>query len=58
MISFLVLRQAKQRVVGVKAELREVAKRLTEMNAGGARWGGLQEDKEGCIRVDEVFCTK
>ena len=50
--------QAEDRVRGVKAELRLVAKRLTEMNPGGFRWGGIQEDGEGNIEVDEIVCTK
>lgn len=50
--------QAEGRVRGIKAELREVAKRLTEMNPGGSRWGGIQEDGEGNIEVDEIMCTK
>ena len=42
----------------VKAELRDLTKRLTEMNSGGARWGALQEDPEGLIEVAKIMCTK
>ena len=52
------IQQAKDRVKGVKTELRQVAKRLTEMNCSGSRWGGLQQDEDGNIKVDEVVCTK
>lgn len=50
--------QAEDRIRGVKAELRGVVRRLTEMNPGGFRWGSLQEDGEGNIEVDEIVCTK
>lgn len=50
--------QATERLRRVKAELRELTKGLTEMNAGGPRWGALQEDPEGFIEVAEIVCTK
>ncbi|CAM9413740.1 unnamed protein product, partial [Hapterophycus canaliculatus] len=52
------LKKAEDRIRGVKAELRQVAQRLTEMNSGGFRWGAIQEDGEGNIEVDEILCTK
>lgn len=50
--------QARERIRGIQAELREVTQRLTEMNPGGLRWGAIQEDGEGNIEVDEIMCTK
>lgn len=39
-------------------KLREVVKRLTEMNSEGSRWLGLEQDADGNIDVGEVMCTK
>ena len=50
--------QATERLRRVKAELRELTRGLTAMNAGGPRWGALQEDPEGFIEVAEIVCTK
>ncbi|CAM9835065.1 unnamed protein product [Ectocarpus sp. 13 AM-2016] len=52
------LDKARERIRGIQAELREVTRRLTEMNPGGVRWGAIQEDGEGNIEVDEIMCTK
>ncbi|CAM9238180.1 unnamed protein product [Ectocarpus sp. 12 AP-2014] len=52
------LDKARERIRRIQAELREVTRRLTEMNPGGVRWGAIQEDGEGNIEVDEIMCTK